>query len=94
MTSNLEISNLKGLLIGNASNSKPKDYTRLIRQIIIRLATWRTKHSQFELSINLDTINSKRLVYQKTMMIMEMEKDWVHLGRNPETHVYTKSIKK
>jgi hypothetical protein len=27
------------------------------------------------------------------MMIMEMEKDWAHLGRNPETHVYTKCIK-
>jgi hypothetical protein len=69
----------------NASFSKPKDYTRLIRQITIRLASWRTKHSQFELFINLETINSKRLVYQKMMMIMEMEKDWVHFGRNPET---------
>jgi hypothetical protein len=35
-------------------------------------------------------------MYQKTMMIMEMEKYWAHLthlGRNPETHVYTKCIK-
>jgi hypothetical protein len=29
------------------------------------------------------------------MMIMEMEEDWAHLGRNPETYVvYTKYIKK
>jgi hypothetical protein len=33
-------------------------------------------------------------MYKKTMMIMEMEKDWAHLGRNPETYVYTKCVKK
>jgi hypothetical protein len=30
----------------------------------------------------------------KKMKIMKTEKDWADLGRNPETHVYTKCIKK